>query len=111
MNRIALLVLLSSASASSLAQYDGPALETCLRYARHELAVNHDKARDVAFDRDRNLTIERYTRKVGSQFVSSVLMGNGALLLGGGAREEQSFVCLLADDKRAVFFYWLPRAR
>ena len=111
MIRASSFLLLLSAAVPAIAQYEGPAVDTCLRYAKRELAVNHDKARDVLFDRDQNLTIERYTRKLGSQFVSSVLMGNGALLMDGGSRTEQSFICLLADEKRAVFFYWLPRAR
>ena len=62
------------------------------------------------FERDQNLQIERYTRKLGSQFVSSILRGNGAVVLEGAPSAELSFICLLADDKRAVFFEWLPRA-
>ena len=53
--------------------------------------------------------LARYTRKVGSQFVSSVLSGNGAIVYPGAAAAELSFVCLLADDKHPVFFAWLPR--
>ena len=62
------------------------------------------------FERDQNLQIERYTRKLGNQFVSSILRGNGAVVLEGAPSAELSFICLLADDKRAVFFDWLPRA-
>jgi len=61
------------------------------------------------FDRDQNLNIDRYTRNVGSQFVSSLLYGNGAIVYTGTLAIEMSFVCLLADDKRAVFFNWSPR--
>jgi hypothetical protein len=58
---------------------------------------------------DRQLLIARYTRKVGSQFVSSVLSGNGSIVYPGAAAAELSFICLLADDKHPVFFAWLPR--
>jgi uncharacterized protein YecT (DUF1311 family) len=62
------------------------------------------------FDHDSALNIDRYTAKVGTQFVSSLLYGNGAIVYGGGAPAvEMTFVCLLADEKRAVFFYWFPR--
>jgi len=103
-----LLLLLLSAAAPALAQYEGPAVETCRAYARRELVLNHDDATDVVFKHDQNLTIERYTRKVGSQFVSSVLMGSGALLQDGKPGPDLPFICLLANEKRAVFFYWLP---
>ena len=87
------------------AQYNGPAVETCLAHAKRE-APN---AKDVVFERDQNLQIERYTRKLGTQFVSSILRGNGAGVLDGSPSAELSFVCLLADDKRALYFEWLPR--
>ena len=61
------------------------------------------------FERDQNLQIERYTRKLGTQFVSSILRGNGAVVLDGSPSAELSFICLLADDKRAVYFEWLAR--
>jgi uncharacterized protein YecT (DUF1311 family) len=41
--------------------------------------------------------------------VSSILRGNGAVVLDNAPSAELSFMCMLADDKRAVFFQWLPR--
>jgi uncharacterized protein YecT (DUF1311 family) len=93
-----------------LAQYNGPAVETCRAFAKQEAARDGTKAKDIVFERDQNLQIERYTRKLGNQFVSSILRGNGAVVLDGAPSAELSFICLLADDKRAVFFDWLPRA-
>jgi hypothetical protein len=90
-------------SFNAAAQYSGPAVDTCLSYASKEIKQK------VVFDRDASLVIERYTRKAGSQFVSSLLLGNGAIVYPGGVPVEMSFVCLLADEKRAVFFNWLPR--
>ena len=94
---------------SAFAQYNGPALETCRAYAKRELERDGTRAKDVVFERNQNLAIERYTRKVGNQFVSSILRGDGAVVMDGAPSSELSFVCLLADDKRAVFFEWLPR--
>jgi len=97
-------------AAPVFAQYNGPAVETCRAYAKSEAARDGTRAKDIVFERDQNLQIERYTRKLGNQFVSSILRGNGAVVLDGVPSAELSFICLLADDKRAVFFEWLPRA-
>jgi uncharacterized protein YecT (DUF1311 family) len=91
------------------AQYDGPAVESCRGYAKRQLMRDANTAKDVVFDRDQSLVIERYTRKVGSQFVASILTGNGAVVFAGAPSAELSFICLLADEKRPVFFEWLPR--
>lgn len=91
------------------AQYNGPAVETCRAYAKREMAREGNRAKEIVFERDQNLQIERYTRKLGTQFVSSILRGNGAVVLDGAPSAELSFICLLADEKRAVFFEWLPR--
>lgn len=107
MSRIFLLCAMLSTSA--LGQYDGPAVEACRAYAAKETAQRSASRPEVVFDRDRNLVIERYTRKVGSQFVSSVLAGNGAVVYAGVPSAELSFICLLADDKNPVYFGWLAR--
>ena len=101
MRKCLFLFLLLSFNAA--AQYAGPGVDTCLAYATKDVGVK------VVFDRDSNLIIERYTRKVGSQFVSSLLLGNGAIVHPRGAPIELSFICLLANDKHAVFFGWVPR--
>jgi uncharacterized protein YecT (DUF1311 family) len=97
------LFLLALWAGNALAQYDGPAVESCRAYAAREAKTQ------IVLERDRFLLIERYTRKVGSQFVSSVLTGNGALVYPNAPSAELSFLCLLADEKRPVFFAWLPR--
>ena len=92
------------------AQYDGPAVEACRAYIKKEMEREGQRAKDVVFERDQELSLEQYTRKVGNQFVSSILRGNGAVVIEGAPSAELSFVCLLADQKRPVFFEWLPRA-
>ena len=94
---------------AALAQYAGPGVESCLSYATKDLKRDGADTASVVFDRDAGLVIERYTRKAGSQFVSSLLLGNGAIVYPWGVAVEMSFVCLLADEKRAVFFNWTPR--
>ena len=91
------------------AQYEGPGVETCRLYAQRQLMRDASTAKRVVIEHDQSLVIERYTRKVGNQFVSSILTGNGAVVFANAPSAELAFVCLLADDKRAVFFEWLPR--
>jgi len=102
---VLLFVFLSS---NAMAQYDGPAVEACRAYAQQE-QKREGASGSVVFERDQNLLIERYTRKLGTQFVSSILTGNGAVVFEGVASAELSFVCLLASDKQPVFFNWLAR--
>lgn len=102
-------LLLALVASSAFAQYDGPAVQSCRAYALKELKHAGSNVQDAVIESDRNLFIARYTRKVGSQLVSSVLSGNGAIVYPEAPSAELSFVCLLADDKRPVFFTWLPR--
>jgi uncharacterized protein YecT (DUF1311 family) len=104
-----LAVLLFLFANTAFAQYSGPAVDTCLAFARSEAKREGTSAKDIVFERDQNLMIERYTRKLGNQFVSSILRGNGAVVLDNAPSAELSFMCMLAEDKRAVFFQWLPR--
>lgn len=109
MRRIVCGAALACAPLAAIAQYAGPAVETCRSHAEREIRSEGSKVKAVVFERDRDLNIERYTRKVGSQFVSSLLYGNGAIVYPQGPAVEMSFLCLLENDKRALFFYWTPR--
>lgn len=93
----------------AMAQYNGPAAEACRAYATAELKRDGTTASDVVIERDASLFIERYARKAGSQFISSILTGNGAVVLKDAPSVELTFICLLADEKKPVFFQWLPR--
>ncbi|MGQ0512595.1 MAG: lysozyme inhibitor LprI family protein [Betaproteobacteria bacterium] len=104
---LALLALLSAA-VPALAQYAGPAVQACRAYAEAEVRKGGAGNPTVRIDAP-GLDMQRYTRKVGSQFVSSLLSGEGAIVYAQGVPVEFSFVCLLADEKRPVFFYWIPR--
>ncbi|MGH8674026.1 MAG: lysozyme inhibitor LprI family protein [Burkholderiales bacterium] len=110
MKRVLCALALAACSTPGLGQYAGPGVETCRAYAERELRKENKAIQSVVFEKDRDLQIDRYTRNLGSQFVSSLLYGNGAIVYGGRAPAiEMAFLCLLADDKRAVFFHWSPR--
>jgi uncharacterized protein YecT (DUF1311 family) len=104
-----LFLALTTVSFDSIAQYKGPAVEACRAYALKEMQRGGNQAKVVVIERDQNLSIERYSGKVGAQPVSSILTGNGAVVYEGAPSAELSFVCLLADEKRPVFFSWQPR--
>ncbi len=109
MTRLLAFALLASPVFASMAQYKGPAVETCRAYAEREIRRDTPSIQALVFDDDASRNIERYTRKAGSQFVSSILTGNGAIVHKGAPAIEIAYVCLLASDRQAVFFYWLPR--
>lgn len=104
-----LLVFLLLLPFTAFAQYNGPAIEACRTFAKSEAARDGGTPQDIVIVRDRALLIASYGRKLGSQAVASVLTGNGAVVLPGSPAAELSFICLLADEKRPVFFNWLPR--
>jgi hypothetical protein len=104
-----LLLLLVFLPLAALAQVSGRAVETCRAYGERELKKSGADVKALVFDRDRMLHIERHARKLGSQSVSSILSGNGAIARKIGPAVELSFVCLLASEKQALFFHWVPR--
>ena len=111
MNRLLLLAFIHVFfSGSSLAQYNGPALEACRAFALKELKRDGGQASAVVLERDSSLSFERYGRRVGAQSVSGILTGNGAVVFEAAPSAELTFLCLLADDKRPVFFAWQSRA-
>jgi hypothetical protein len=94
---------------TALAQVSGPAVEACRVHAERDLKKGGSGAKAVVFDRDPSLLIEKHARKMGNQFVSSILSGNGAITRAVGPAVELSFVCLLASDRQVLFFHWVPR--
>jgi uncharacterized protein YecT (DUF1311 family) len=93
----------------AFAQSEKAALEACRAYAKGEAAREGTRASDIVLERDTGLHLERAPRKLGSQPMSGFLTGNGAVVFADAPSAELSFICLLADDKRPVFFSWLPR--
>jgi len=106
--RIAIAAL-ALAPLCATAQYQGPAVDACRSYALKELHREGNHAKAVVIERDASLHMERYSRKIGNQPVSAILTGNGAVVYDDTPSAELSFLCLLADEKRPVFFAWQPR--
>jgi uncharacterized protein YecT (DUF1311 family) len=104
-----LLAILAGVPFHSNAQYKGPAVEACRAYALKDLKRGGASANTVVLERDSSLSLERYSGKVGNQPVSSILTGNGAVVYEDAPSAELSFICLLADEKRPVFFSWQGR--
>jgi hypothetical protein len=104
---LTLAAALFGAAGPVAAGYDGPGVETCRAFGAAALARDERDFKALALVNDDDLLIERYTEKVGTQFVSSVLTGRATVTAAGGQRTIR-FLCLLADDRHAVFFYELP---
>jgi len=104
-----LLAILGAFPFHSKAQYKGPAVEACRAYALKDLKRGGASANAVVLERDSSLSLERHSGKVGNQPVSSILTGNGAVVYADAPSAELSFICLLADEKRPVFFSWQAR--
>ena len=96
-------------SSAAMSQYQGPAIEACRAFAVKQLQRDGTQAKTVVIERDASLNLEREAQKVGSQAVSLILSGNGAVVFDGTPSSELAFLCLLADEKRPVFFAWQPR--
>lgn len=54
---------------------------------------------------------DKFEGKVGSQFVSTVLSGNGLVKSTNGQTQDIQYTCLLENDRKAVFFHAMePKA-
>ena len=94
-------LLYAMMSVPSAAQdYRGPAVDACARLARDELRQNRVAVTSVKLVLNE---IEKYTRKLGTQFVSSVLTGTLYADLPDGNVKRAKYLCLLADDRTPVF--------
>lgn len=93
----------------AFAQAPEAVLDSCRAYAEADAKKAGTATATVRLDRE-GLHIERHARRLGSQPVSALVFGTGAVLYPQGVPIEFSFVCLAAGDGRALFFHWTPRA-
>ena len=97
------------AAAPALAQGsidDG--LRDCEKFAAVKFKKDNPAFKRFAIERA-DVEQDKFTDKVGTQFVSSVYLGNATYQAGGNA-ERVRFICLHAGfGKGAVFVYTLPR--
>lgn len=92
-----------------LAQGTDPAAQSCRALGAAELKRAGLEVRALRIDADRHLLLERERAKLGSQPIGASLSGYGAIVPPSGPPTEIAFVCLLASEKRALWFHWLPR--
>ena len=92
-----------------MAQNPTAAAKACQAHAERELHRNGLIAGRIVIDAGATLLVEKTTQKLGSQAVTSILRGTGALVPKSHPATELTFTCLLADDTRAVFFDWVQR--
>lgn len=95
--------------AMAAAQAADPAAQACRELGERELKRAGFEVKALEIDRDRHLVLERETAKLGSQPIGASLSGYGAIVPPSGAPTGIAFVCLLASQKRALWFHWLPR--
>jgi len=107
--RVLLLCVLAALPFGAPAQYSGPALDACRAFGERELKRDGVDVTSLAFDNDRHLLLERESRKLGAQAIGASLSGHGAIVRELGPAVEMTFLCLLANEHRALWFHWLPR--
>lgn len=103
------LLALAVLPLAAAAQVSGPAVPSCSELGERQLRQQGFEIRALEIDNDRHLFLDRGGRKLGAQSVAAVLSGYGAIVPASGPPTELAFVCLLAGDKRALWFHWLPR--
>jgi hypothetical protein len=104
-----LLVVLATLPVAAAAEYDGPALEACRAYGERVLKSDGADLKALEFDNDRHLFFKRESGKLGRQNIGASLSGYGAIVRAVGPAVEMAFLCLLANDRRALWFHWMPR--
>lgn len=83
--------------------HDG--LASCQRYATQWYQQeNPDTFQSITLSKQ-DLNEEKYEGKVGTQFVSTLLSGQGTLHYKGESPSPVQFTCLLENDQKAVFFH------
>lgn len=107
--RTLVLLILAALPLAAAAEYEGPALDACRSFGERELKRDGTDVKALAFDNDRHLLFARETRKLGTQALGASLSGYGAIVREIGPAVEMSFLCLLANERRALWFHWLPR--
>ena len=99
----ATLILPSRANAQS----SDPTVKSCQTYAR-ELYREVKEIRQIQLIDDAKTRRDRFENKVGSQFISTEVMGNGRLMTQKGW-QNFSYLCLLESETKALYFRILSR--
>lgn len=84
-----------------------PTVQSCQTYAR-DLYREVKEIRQIQLIDDAKARRDRFENKVGSQFISTEVMGNGRLMTQKGW-QNFSYLCLLESDSKALYFRILSR--
>jgi hypothetical protein len=92
---------------AAIAQLADPALRSCQTHAR-ELYQQVPEIRQLQLVEDAKTRRDRFENTIGSQFIKTEVMGNGRLMTQKGW-QNFSYLCLLENDEKAVYFRILSR--
>lgn len=84
-------------------------LSTCAQFANKRYQARQAKHFEKITLHPQNLVVEKLNGKMGSQYISKVLSGNGVLQLKGTEPLNIQFTCLLENDRKTVFFHATPK--
>ncbi len=82
-------------------------VQSCQTYAR-DLYREVKEIRQIQLIDDAKTRRDRFENKVGSQFISTEVMGNGRLMTQKGW-QNFSYLCLLESETKALYFRILSR--
>jgi uncharacterized protein YecT (DUF1311 family) len=85
-------------------------LSTCAQFANKRYQARQARQFERITLLPENLVVEKLNGKMGSQYISKVLSGNGVLKLKGAEPLSIQFTCLLENDQKTVFFHATPKA-
>jgi uncharacterized protein YecT (DUF1311 family) len=85
-------------------------LSTCAQFANKRYQARQARQFEKITLLPQNLVVEKLNGKMGSQYISKVLSGNGMLKLKGAEPLGIQFTCLLENDQKTVFFHATPKA-
>lgn len=84
-------------------------LATCAHFANSRYRANNPDGFEKITLFPQQVVVENLNGKMGSQYISKVLSGNGVLQLKKRAPLPIHFTCLLENDHKTVFFHANPR--
>lgn len=103
----AVLVVPSVAIAQAPDPTVDPTVQSCQTYAR-DLYRQVKEIRQIQLIDDAKTRRDRFENKVGSQFISTEVMGSGRLMTQKGW-QNFSYLCLLESESKALYFRILSR--
>lgn len=85
-------------------------LSTCAQFANKRYHAGQAEHFEKITLLPQNVVVEKLNGKMGSQYISKVLSGNGILKLKNAEPLGIQFTCLMENDQKTVFFHANPKA-